>query len=129
MLLLILAISAGALSLVSAVNLSDNCIGYFDRNYILATKDLNAYQECINQDPRFPDFQAFVLFLENKKYLYIPIENTSLVYLKTIVLPDQETIYRFKLTQQIKGKEHIRFVQAKQLPDGGIEFVLVGITG
>lgn len=96
---------------------------------MLATKDLNIYQEHINQDPRFPDFQTFVLFLESKKYLYIPIENTSLTYLKTINLPNQETIYRFKLTQQIKGKEHIRFVQAQQSPDGGVELVLVGITG
>ena len=124
-----LVISTGALSLVTASNLSDNCLGYCDKNYILAKKDLILFEEVINQNPLFPDFQSFTSYLAEKNYLRVPIEQTSLLYLKTMDLPKLGIIYRFKLTQTIAGKDHIRFVIAKESLDGGVELFLSGVTG
>lgn len=128
-LLLIFAISTGALSLVTTSDLSDNCLGYHDENYILAQIDLEKFQEVINQDPRFPDFQTFAAYLKEKNYLRIPVEQTSLFYLKTMDLPNLGIIVRFKLTQTIAGKDHIRFVLAKESLDGGVGLFLSGVTG
>lgn len=110
-------------------DLSDNCLGYHDENYILAQIDLEKFQEVINQDPRFPDFQTFAAYLKEKNYLRIPVEQTSLFYLKTMDLPNLGIIVRFKLTQTIAGKDHIRFVLAKESLDGGVELFLSGVTG
>lgn len=114
---------------MTTADLSDNCLGYFDENYSLAQKDLEMFQEVINQDPRFPNFQTFVSYLEERNYLRIPVEQTSLLYLKTLDLPDLGTLYRFKLTQRLAGKDHIRFVLAKESPNGGVELFLSGVSG
>lgn len=110
---------------MSTSDLSDNCLGYLEENYILAQTDLQVFQEVINQDPRFPDFQTFAAYLKEKNYLRIPVEQTSLLYLKTIDLPNLGTIYRFKLTQRVAGKDHIRFVLAKESLDGGSRTLLI----
>ena len=127
-LLICLSIAGQALSFIQNQNLTENCISYYDRQYLSVKRELEEMELRLKRDPRFPDYNTFMSYVTQYPKETYALNSVRLEFLSTIADPDGFFLNRFSLYITVNGVSVGRPVLAHENPDGSFALELAGIA-
>lgn len=115
--------------MVQDQDLTQNCISWYDRQFLTGKEQLKTIELKIQKDARFPTYASFITYVQQyPKEAYLITNDVILNFLGSATLANGQIRHRFSLTSQINGAVFKRPVLAKESSDGKPGFQLAGIA-